>query len=274
MTGLALRSLARSRNTPFAAPATRNFHISSRSSLPRRTRPSINENLSGLHAYSANELADEALESIEQPFENDDTSSAGHLMYRQQRQILFYLRLIEHEMPKLVAYRKPFIPPTPSTPSIMRSVDYAGEEHPATMKRAIVVPVAHLSLRGEDAIHNIKLLAGPRWTPDPPADSGVGRNEAGGEHGYIKIACEDFPQPAMNLKWASDTLDRLISEADKSKETFLDVPLDTRHVEAKALKAKKGEHLRNRVGHRPTLKDFPKDWLPTPKETPPVSDSQ
>jgi hypothetical protein len=96
------RSLVRSRNAQFAIPARRNFHLSSRSSLPRRTRPSVGGSLSGLNAYSANELSDGALESIEEPFENDDTSSAGHHMYRQQRQLLFYLRLIEHEMPKLV----------------------------------------------------------------------------------------------------------------------------------------------------------------------------
>lgn len=95
-------------------------------------------------------------------------------------------------------------------------MDYAGEKHPATVKRVIVVPVAHLNLESDDAIHKLKLLAGPRWSPHPPADSGVGTQEAGGEHGYIKIACEDFPRPAMNLKWASDTLDRLISEANVS----------------------------------------------------------
>lgn len=33
---------------------------------------------------------------------DDDTTSAGHLMLQQQRQVLYYLRLIEHEMPKLV----------------------------------------------------------------------------------------------------------------------------------------------------------------------------
>lgn len=32
----------------------------------------------------------------------DDATSAGHLLLQQQRQLLYYLRLIEHEMPKLV----------------------------------------------------------------------------------------------------------------------------------------------------------------------------
>jgi hypothetical protein len=177
--------------------------------------------------------AEEAEEALDLDFEYDDTSTLGHLVLREQRQRLYYARLIEHEMPKLVgkdptrsniprrltsiykpAYRKAFVPPTSATPLIVRSIDYAGEEHPATVKRCIVAPVNQLPLNDERSIHKIKLLAGPRWTPDPPSDSGVSPNDPGREHGYIKIACEDFPKPAMNLKWASDALDRLIAEAN------------------------------------------------------------
>ena len=122
--------------------------------------------------------------------------------------------IVQYVLMAVAAFRKPFVPPTPDTPLIVRSIDYAGEAHPATVKRSVVVPVAHLPLRDEDAIHKAKLLAGPRWTPDAPANSGVGREERDGEHGYIKISCEDFPKPAMNLKWASDVLDALIAEAN------------------------------------------------------------
>lgn len=121
-------------------------------------------------------------------------------------------------MPHFEALRVPFQPPTSKKPLISRSVDYAGEQHPATNKRTIVVPVAQLPLRDEDAIHKFKVLAGPRWTPDPPKDGGVGPNEADREHGYMKIACEDFPEPAQNLKWASDVIDRLIAEANVSAQ--------------------------------------------------------
>jgi len=122
-----------------------------------------------------------------------------------------------------VAFRKPFVPPTAGTPLVIRSVDYAGEEHPLTAKRTVVVPVSHLPLRGDLAIHKIKLLAGTRWTPDPPKDAGVPLDSEQGRHGYIKIACEDFPQPAMNLKWISDTIDGLISTANVrlSSDTLL-----------------------------------------------------
>jgi hypothetical protein len=129
-----------------------------------------------------------------------------------------FLRIVHlfihwHRVPAL---RRPFIPPTSATPLIVRSVDYAGEVHPATIKRTVVVPVAQLPLRDVDAMHKFKILAGVRWTPDPPKDAGVGPNETGREHGYIKVSCEDFPEPAQNLKWASDVIDRLIAEANVS----------------------------------------------------------
>jgi small subunit ribosomal protein S35 len=179
------------------------------------------------------------LMDLEPSAEDDDTTVAGHIVLRQRRQLLYHMRLIEHEMPKLVgecpwkkrtlerlsgvltktrtvclAFRKPFVPPTPETPLVVRSISYGGEEHPVTVKRVIVVPVAHLPLKDDAARHSLKLIAGTRWTPTPPRDSGIGSEEPGGEHGYVKISCEDFPRPAMNLKWASDALDRLVEEAN------------------------------------------------------------
>jgi hypothetical protein len=156
-------------------------------------------------------------------------------MYRQQRQTLNYMRLMEHEVPKLVgqsslartiecplihllAFRKPFVHPTSTTPLVIRSVNFAGEQHPLTEKRSVVVPVVHLPLRNEIAIQRAKLLAGVRWTPDPPRDSGIPADENIAKHGFIKIACEDFPRANMNLKWISDTLDKLVREANVGVE--------------------------------------------------------
>jgi len=205
-------------------------------------------------------------EDMEQHLEPDlglDAPVAEHLMYRQQRQTLNYMRLMEHEVPKLVAFRKPFIPPTSSTPLVIRSVNFAGEQHPLTAKRTVVVPIAHLPLRNEVAIQRAKLLAGVRWTPDPPRDSGIPADEGVVKHGFIKISCEDFPRANMNLKWISDTVDKLVCEANTEDETLYErLPLDTRHLDAKMRKAKKGDHVRGRGGLRPSLKDFPANWLP------------
>ncbi|KAJ7794288.1 hypothetical protein B0H14DRAFT_3093782 [Mycena olivaceomarginata] len=104
-----------------------------------------------------------------------------------------------------------------------------GEEHPVTAKRAI--------------------------------DGGISGLEEW-KNGYIKIACEDFPQPAMNLKWASNAMDRLVAQANNPKHDLKDVPVDLRHVYAKARKAIKGEHTRSRVFARPSILDFPLKWIP------------
>ncbi|KAF9479697.1 hypothetical protein BDN70DRAFT_806631 [Pholiota conissans] len=180
--------------------------------------------------------------------------------------LLQYMRLIEHEMPKLVAFRKPFNPPTLETPLIVRSMHYQGEYHPATVKRVIVVPVNSLPLKGEKAIHKFKLLAGSRWTPDPPKDAGISGLDDWGS-GYFKISCEDFPKPAQNLKWASDKLDKLVAIANNPSDTFEDLPLDLRHVVSKIRKGKKGDHLGGRAFHRPSILDFPKEWLPQPPQS-------
>jgi small subunit ribosomal protein S35 len=92
-------------------------------------------------------------------------------------------------------------------------VSYGGEEHPVTVKRVLTVAVSQLPLKDKRAIYKFRLLAGVRWTPTPPKDSGIKLGE-NAEHGYVKISCEDFPEPAMNLKWVSDRLDDLIKEAN------------------------------------------------------------
>lgn len=238
----------------------RTIHSSVVTLMPRRTSPRAGQ-------FSGEEdIVTE--DDLEDQFLHDDTTSAGHNLLAQHRQILHYMRAIEHEMPQLVAYRKPFVPPGPSSPLAVRSIYYGGEEHPATEKRTIVAAVAKLPLANDAAIHKFKLLAGPRWTPDPPRDAGLGMDEGGQEHGYFKISCEDFPKGAMNLKWASDTLDKLLKEANDAKDTFSDIPLDTRHVDAKARKAKKGEHARSRGAKRPSIKDFPPEWLPDSQPEP------
>lgn len=115
-------------------------------------------------------------------------------------------------------FRESFVPPAHENALIVRTIDYAGEEHPATAKRVVVVPVARLPLKTPEARHTFKLLAGQRWSPTPPKNAGLGTSESNDPDGYIQISCEDFPQPGMNLKWISDVLDRLIEEANVSEE--------------------------------------------------------
>jgi small subunit ribosomal protein S35 len=162
------------------------------------------------------------------------------------------------------------------------------------VKRVLTVAVSQLPLKDERAIHKFCLLAGVRWTPTPPKDGGIKPGESA-EHGYVKISCEDFPEPAMNLKWVSDRLDDLINEANvrsfffplnfelwltggsltqKDDDRFKDIPIDWRHLEARAEKAKKGKLKRDIAGGAgryvspPSIRDFPKSWLPSPSDKP------
>jgi small subunit ribosomal protein S35 len=102
----------------------------------------------------------------------------------------------------------------------------------------------------------------------------------------------------MNLKWVSDRLDDLINEANvchvlaylfafalrvgvsqNDSDRFKDIPIDRRHLEAKAAKAKKGKLKRDIAGgigrydSPPSIKDFPKSWLPRPSDRPQTSPS-
>ncbi|KAH6917473.1 mitochondrial ribosomal subunit protein-domain-containing protein [Coprinopsis sp. MPI-PUGE-AT-0042] len=193
-----------------------------------------------------------------------DSPALGHLILEQKREVLHYMRLIEHEMPKLVAYRRPFIPPnSKETPLVTRSIKYIGEDHPASAKRVIVVAVDSLPLHDEKAVHAFKLLAGPRWTPNPPKDAGVCEHDTWG-NGYFKISCDQHPHPVMNFKQAADSLKRLIAAANEKGKAFHDLPVDLRHVYAKSRKAKKGDHLGDRPLNPVSIKDFPKEWLPAP----------
>ncbi|KAG8909568.1 hypothetical protein FRC02_007720 [Tulasnella sp. 418] len=199
-------------------------------------------------------------------FDFDDATGVGHHLLRQQREYLQYFRLIEGEIPKLQAYRQAFVPPKEDQKIIHRSLWYAGEPQPVERKAVLVIPISALPLASPAAVHKFKLIAGPRWSLDCPKDAGFGGDEAEklGKEGFIKISCEDADKWAVNLRWCSNVLDKMVTEANKTKGTqsFEDVPLDTRHMEARAKKHRKGAHHTKRAPRTPTIKDFPKEWLP------------
>lgn len=83
------RMSALARNNRYPTIAARHFHASSSTSA-RGTK--IEEMVT----------AEQAVDLLDDDFDDDDTASGGHLMLREHRQLLHYLRLIEHDMPKLV----------------------------------------------------------------------------------------------------------------------------------------------------------------------------
>jgi hypothetical protein len=50
------------------------------------------------------------------------------------------------------------------TPVLVQSISYGGEEHSVTVRRMIIIPVAHLPLKDDVARHALKLITGTRWT--------------------------------------------------------------------------------------------------------------
>lgn len=76
----------------------------------------------------------------------------------------------------------------------------------------------------------LKKLCGTRYNP---------------ELELVKMSCESYDSPAQNKRYLAELIDKLVVEAKDSKDTFADVPLDTRHhkVQQKAR--------------------FPKEWLMT-----------
>lgn len=116
--------------------------------------------------------------------------------------------------------RREFIPPTNDTPIVVRTISYGGEEMPVLRKRVLVAPITQLPLNGPKAIHNFKIIAGVHWTIEPPKDSGIGQDEPKDQHGYVKIASENFPEPNQNLKWVNDVLEKMIHVANVSLFSF------------------------------------------------------
>jgi small subunit ribosomal protein S35 len=59
-------------------------------------------------------------------------------------------------------------------------------------------------------------------------------------------------------------------------DSFKDIPIDRRHLDAKAEKAKKGKLKRDIAGGAaryvspPSIRDFPKSWLPRPSDRPQI----
>lgn len=94
-------------------------------------------------------------------------------------------------------YQNKFQPPPASHHIRLRVQDYMGEPHPANNKVTLSLSIPKLGLSSSEA-HNFKLIAGPRW--DSTNDT-------------FTISCDSEQSREGNVKWCSDVLERLISEA-------------------------------------------------------------
>jgi len=89
----------------------------------------------------------------------------------------------------------------------------------------LLVPIASLPLSSPEAVHRVKLLAGPRYTHGRPGETEMeiqttvgsgynGSDEDLGKEGWIKISEDRFPSARMNRKSCSDMLEKLVDAAN------------------------------------------------------------
>ncbi|KAL8392561.1 hypothetical protein RB595_002667 [Gaeumannomyces hyphopodioides] len=162
-------------------------------------------------------------------FEEDEIMPAAHAKLEDHRDMREYARIAIWEMPLLSKLAKPFEPPTEQQPLRWRYTTYMGEWHPAEKKVVVEFCPDDLALTDVQR-RKLTKLAGARYNP---------------EKGTIKMSCESFEHPAQNKRYLSDLIAKLIAEAKDPKDTFEDIPLDTRHHKSK------------------TKYSFPKEWRMT-----------
>ncbi|KAL1412630.1 37S ribosomal protein S24, mitochondrial [Vanrija albida] len=214
-------------------------------------------------------------------FQFDDTTSIGHrrlLEMDAQRELFSKLEL---DREALLAQARKFRKPK-GTIRVTSTVDLSDPDSPYHQKAVLVAPVSALPLKTPEAIHRLKLLAGPRWSPGQPGRAELGPNAAGalapgaedklGKDGWVKIAEERLPLGRMNRKSVSDMLDKLVEAANDPKSPLpANTPLDPRHLLARQRKKRQraGQHVFARaeaLKRRPEVvggvRGFPKEWLP------------
>ncbi|KAL2202893.1 hypothetical protein CC79DRAFT_1184660 [Sarocladium strictum] len=154
----------------------------------------------------------------EEPFDEDDITSMAHGKLEEVKEMRHYARLAVWEMPLLAKLAKPFEPPTEKQVLRWRYTDYMGDNHPS--ERKVVVQFAPDDL-GLTPVQTSKLkkLAGARYNPDTE---------------IIKMSSESFQHAAQNKAYLSNLVDDLVTAAKDPKDTFEDIPLDTRHHSKKA----------------------------------------
>ncbi|BGO97773.1 hypothetical protein RTG_01420 [Rhodotorula toruloides ATCC 204091] len=199
-----------------------------------------------------------------QPYDFGDFTTPTIMKMEKQRELLHYLRLEQHQFKDLVAYRKKFVPPSKEQVIAVRHQHYQGEEHPSSRRISIRVPVSALPLSSPEALHKFKLLAGARWHPPLPEslkhpleNKSWKVHQGEKDEGVFEMSCDVFPYDRMNEKWCSDTLEKLLNEAnDLKKDSFADIPIDTRFRRKQLMK--NGKLRRRNI----TLANFPQEWLP------------
>ncbi|KAF5018545.1 hypothetical protein F66182_9479 [Fusarium sp. NRRL 66182] len=150
-------------------------------------------------------------------FDEDDITSMAHGKLDEIREMRQYARLAVWELPLLSKFAKPFVPPSDNQVLRWRYTSYMGESHPAEKKVVVQFAPDDLKLTPVQT-EKLKKLAGPRYNPETE---------------LIKMSSDSFEHQAQNKRYLSNLVDDLIAAAKDPKDTFEDIPLDTRHHKVK-----------------------------------------
>ncbi|KAL0942192.1 mitochondrial 37S ribosomal protein mS35 [Colletotrichum truncatum] len=157
-------------------------------------------------------------ENVMDEFDEDDITPMAHGKLDEIREHRHYHRIMAWEMPLLAKLAKPFEPPAKDEVLRFRYTTYMGEFHPAEKKVVVQFSPADLNLTPVQA-NKLRKLAGSRYNP---------------ETDIIKMSSEKYENQAQNKRYLSDLVDKLVANAKDSKDTFEDIPLDTRHHQFKS----------------------------------------
>ncbi|KAF6819565.1 37S ribosomal protein S24, mitochondrial [Colletotrichum sojae] len=173
----------------------------------------------------------EGTEGVMDEFDEDDMTSMAHGKLDEIREHRHYHRIMAWEMPLLWNLWQPFEPPKKDEVLRFRYTTYMGEYHPAEKKVVVEFSPENMGLTPVQA-DKLRKLVGARYNP---------------EKDIIKMSCEKYEHQAQNKRYLSDLVEKLVENAKDPKDTFEDIPLDTRHHTFK------------------TKPRFPKEWYMTPE---------
>ncbi|KAK9375898.1 mitochondrial 37S ribosomal protein mS35 [Lipomyces chichibuensis] len=181
------------------------------------------DNLNHLH----NDI--DAVDLLAGKFKYDDLPPLAHTKMDEHRFKRMYNRVAAWEMPNLRQMATEFVPRNMKQKEVFefRYTSLMGQEHESEAKVVVQCRASEVAEtffgKGEEKakrLHKFKLLCGARYnyTTD-----------------IVRMSCENFSNSIQNKQYLVDTLKRLLKESrDLSKDSFEDIPLDTRHVKRKA----------------------------------------
>lgn len=169
-------------------------------------------------------------------FNHDDLPSLGHLQLRDHRVQREYNRIAAYDLPQLAQYAQEYRAPKQGKDVLkFRYTVYLGEEnHPGASKISVSFNPDDLGLTDAQS-HKLKLIAGTRFDPT--------KNE-------VKISAQKFPQQAQNKRYLANIVKDLLAASKDDADSFSDIPLDTRHIEART----------RRLKPRYPRHEFPEEW--------------